>query len=156
MHAGDHPDEGFDRRIQELVCRQVTANLSVTDEVGSLPTIDHRCRYFIFKRALEFMLDNLHKEIYISELCDAAQVSERTLRYAFEHVVGLSPTRYLFYLRLGSTCRDLMLSRPDRVSVASVALKRGMWDLSRFAGGYHRVFGEYPSDTLRRRLAAAA
>lgn len=152
----DKSGDAFDRRIRALISRQITSSLSIEDEASPSPAVGHRCRYFIFRRAVEFMLDNLHKEIYISDLCEAALVSERTLRYAFEHVVGLSPTRYLFYLRLGSTCRDLMLSCPDKVSVASVALKRGMWDLSRFAGGYLRVFGEYPSDTLRRQLAVIA
>lgn len=156
VREGDALDDAFDRRIKALISLQMASSLSAEDEAGPSPAVGHRCRYSVFKQAVQFMLDNLHKEIYISDLCDTALVSERTLRYAFERVVGLSPTRYLFYLRLGSTCRDLLLSCPDKVSVASVALKRGMWDLSRFAGGYLRVFGEYPSDTLRRKLVVVA
>lgn len=155
-HEGDERDDAFDHRVQTIIAKHLASGLGVEDEAGPSLAMGHRCRYSIFKRAMQFMLDHLHKEIYISDLCNAALVSERTLRYAFEQVVGLSPTRYLFYLRLGSTCRDLMQSCPDKVSVASVALKRGMWDLSRFAGGYLRVFGEYPSDTLRRQLVAIA
>jgi len=155
-HGDDQRHDACEQRIQNLVICHGSSNPCVEEQVDCEPVISHRCRYFIFRRTVQFMVDNLHKEIYVSELCEAALVSERTLRYAFEHVVGLSPTRYLFYLRLGSACRDLMLARPNRVSVASIALKRGMWDLSRFAGGYRRVFGEYPSDTLRRRLAEVA
>jgi AraC family ethanolamine operon transcriptional activator len=35
---------------------------------------------------------NLRRNIYMNEICDAAGVSERGLRYAFEDLFGLRPT----------------------------------------------------------------
>jgi AraC family ethanolamine operon transcriptional activator len=83
-------------------------------------------------------------------MCNAAEVSERALRYAFEDMLGISPNRYLSMLRLCTACRSLAASDVSRRSVKSVALSCGLWDLSRFADSYRRVFGELPHDTLMR------
>ncbi|MEE4146248.1 MAG: hypothetical protein V2I26_15700, partial [Halieaceae bacterium] len=39
-------------------------------------------------------------------------------------------------------------------TVTAVAARLGMWDFGRFAIRYRRVFGERPSDTLRRSRGA--
>jgi AraC family ethanolamine operon transcriptional activator len=96
------------------------------------------------------MRRNLRRDIYITELCNAAGVSERALRYAFDDLLGVSPNRYLSMLRLCTACKNLTLSDASRRSVKSVALSCGLWDLSRFADHYRRVFGERPRDTLMR------
>lgn len=109
-----------------------------------------RARYLIFRRAEDMMYANLRRHIYMHELCDAAGVSERALRYAFEELVGISPVRYLSMLRLCEACRSLSNADAARKSVKSIALSCGLWDLSRFADNYRRVFGELPSETLMR------
>lgn len=109
-----------------------------------------RARYLIFRRAEDLMYANLRRHIYMHELCDAAGVSERALRYAFEEMVGISPVRYLSMLRLCEACRSLSSADAGRKSVKSIALSCGLWDLSRFADNYRRVFGELPSETLMR------
>ncbi len=109
-----------------------------------------RARYLIFRRAEDMMYANLRRHIYMQELCDAAGVSERALRYAFEELVGISPVRYLSMQRLCEACRSLASADAGRKSVKSIALSCGLWDLSRFADNYRRVFGELPSETLMR------
>ncbi len=59
-----------------------------------------RTHYLIAQRAENFMRLNLRRNIYMNEICDAAGVSERGLRYAFEDLFGTSPNRYLSMLRL--------------------------------------------------------
>lgn len=109
-----------------------------------------RKHYLIVQRVEHFMRANLRNDIYINEMCDAAKVSERALRYAFEDLLGISPNRYLSMLRLCTASRSLASSDISRRSVKSVALSCGLWDLSRFADSYRRVFGELPHDTLMR------
>jgi AraC family ethanolamine operon transcriptional activator len=109
-----------------------------------------RTHYLILQRTEHFMRANLRRDIYINEMCNAAGVSERALRYAFEDMLGVSPNRYLSLLRLCTACRSLSLADASRRSVKSVALSCGLWDLSRFADNYRRVFGELPRDTLMR------
>lgn len=109
-----------------------------------------RTHYLIVQRAENFMRLNLRHNIYMNEICDAAGVSERGLRYAFEDLFGISPNRYLSMLRLCAACRGLSTADGGRRSVKAIALSCGLWDLSRFADNYRKVFGELPSDTLMR------
>lgn len=109
-----------------------------------------RTHYLILQRAENFMRLNMRRDIYINEMCDAAGVSERALRYVFDDLLGTSPNRYLSMLRLCTACRSLSMADASRRSVKSIALSCGLWDLSRFADNYRRVFGELPRDTLMR------
>ncbi|KRF02103.1 AraC family transcriptional regulator [Frateuria sp. Soil773] len=136
--------------IEALLDSHLTASLAATG--ADLPncTRGRRKHYLILQRTEQYMRANLRNDIYVNEMCNAAGVSERALRYAFEDLLGISPNRYLSMLRLCTACRSLALSDVSRRSVKSVALSCGLWDLSRFADSYRRVFGELPHDTLMR------
>jgi AraC family transcriptional regulator, ethanolamine operon transcriptional activator len=110
----------------------------------------YHLHYRAVRRAVDFMRANLQRDIYIEELAHAAELSDRGLRYAFSDLLGLSPTRYLSLLRLHEAHRQLSSSGTGRLSVKSVAMNCGWWDLSRFAAHYRRAFGEHPRDTLMR------
>jgi len=109
-----------------------------------------RAHYRILRRAEDFMQANLRHNLYINDICAAAGVSERALRYAFDDLLGMSPNRYLSMLRLCTAYRALASADDERGSVKAIALSCGLWDLSRFAENYRRVFGELPRDTLMR------
>lgn len=136
--------------VDALLANHLLAGLSAHAEDRPRCTRGRRTHYMIVQRVEQFMRANMRQDIYLSEMCNAAGVSERALRYAFEDLLGLSPNRYLSMLRLCTACRSLSLSDASRRSVKSVALSCGLWDLSRFADHYRRVFGELPSDTLMR------
>ncbi|MBD8898934.1 helix-turn-helix domain-containing protein [Rhodanobacter sp. DHG33] len=139
-----------DDDVDALLASHLQAGLSAHAEDRPQCTRGRRTHYMIVQRVEQFMRANMRQDIYLSEMCNAAGVSERALRYAFEDLLGLSPNRYLSMLRLCTACRSLSLSDASRRSVKSVALSCGLWDLSRFADHYRRVFGELPSDTLMR------
>ncbi|ULU26389.1 helix-turn-helix domain-containing protein [Dyella terrae] len=136
--------------VDGLIETHLVAALSVKPEDRPACSRGRRTHYLAMQRAEEFMRRNLRRDIYITELCNAAGVSERALRYAFDDLLGVSPNRYLSMLRLCTACKNLTLSDASRRSVKSVALSCGLWDLSRFADHYRRVFGERPRDTLMR------
>ncbi|MEG1682001.1 MAG: helix-turn-helix domain-containing protein, partial [Stenotrophomonas sp.] len=140
--GGDEIDAMLDAHVKEVVAN------GVPERAGC--NRSRRARYLIFRRAEDMMYANLRRHIYMHELCDAAGVSERALRYAFEELVGISPVRYLSMLRLCEACRSLSSADAGRKSVKSIALSCGLWDLSRFADSYRKVFGELPSETLMR------
>jgi len=85
----------------------------------------------------------------VAQLAVCADVSERTLRTVFLEYYGISPRRYLLLRRLHGA-REALRQKSDGATVARVASAFGFWDLGRFAADYRRVFGENPSDTLRR------
>lgn len=113
----------------------------------------HDAHYPALRKAAQFMRENLARDIYMEEVAAAAQVSDRTLRLAFDDLLGVSPTRYLNLLRLHEASRRLSGGQVQRLSVKAVAMNCGIWNLSRFAASYYRAFGEHPSDT---RLRAAS
>jgi len=113
-------------------------------------------RYAILRRAVHFMEVHLAEDLYLDTISQAVGTSERTLRHAFEDLVGLPPMRYLQRLRLSRACRTLAEADASRRSVKSVAITCGLRDLSRFALSYRRIFGEPPHVTLSRSSATQA
>jgi AraC family ethanolamine operon transcriptional activator len=140
--------------VESLLHDHVQALLAADGQERPGSTRARRAHYLIAQRAENFMRQNLRRYIYMHEICDAAGVSERALRYAFEDLFGTSPNRYLSMLRLCAACRGLSMADASRKSVKAVALSCGLWDLSRFADNYRRVFGELPRDTLMRAPAS--
>lgn len=139
-----------DYNVDDLLGVHLMAGLAARGEDRPMCSRGRHTHYQVMQRAEDFMRQNLRRDIYLNELCSAAGVSERGLRYAFDDLLGVSPNRYLSMLRLCMACKNLTLSDASRRSVKSVALSCGLWDLSRFADHYRRVFGEHPRDTLMR------
>lgn len=132
------------------LARHLSVALGSLPEDRPQPSRRRLTHYLLVQKAAEYMRANMRHEIYMDALCNAAGVSERALRYAFDDLMGVSPMRYLSLLRLSRACRNLAVSDANRRSVKSVALSCGLWDLSRFAENYRRTFGELPRDTLLR------
>jgi AraC family ethanolamine operon transcriptional activator len=109
----------------------------------------------VVERADDALRSRIAEPVYVRELCEAAGVSERTLRAAFHQIYGLAPTRYLLLRRLHAVRRCL---RDDDTShsVSAVAHRFGFWELGRFAAQYRALFGELPSQTARGSRAPCA
>ena len=88
--------------------------------------------------------------ITVADLASAAGISERTLRSAFQEYLGMGPARYLKLRRLNQIHDTLQDSDPSVTTVTCVASRFGIWELGRLARDYQSLFGELPSETLRR------
>jgi AraC family ethanolamine operon transcriptional activator len=108
----------------------------------------------IVRMAEDHVLSHIGEPVHVSDLCLAADVSERTLEYAFRAVVGLSPVSYLIRLRLHKVRAALLAAEPGSTQVSAEALKWGFWHFGEFSRAYKQCFGEPPSDTLRRKSAS--
>lgn len=106
-------------------------------------------RTAIVRRALVVVVAGSSDPIHITDLYRAAGVSERTLRNAFHHVLGISPKQYLIRRRLEEAHRALLEAHGARGAVTRVATTNGFFELGRFAGTYRHTFGVLPSITLR-------
>lgn len=107
----------------------------------------------IVRRAEEILEERDH--VSVRELATAAQVPERTLRRAFNEFLGVGPARYLQLRNLHAIYSALRTAEPDETSVSRVLVKHGEWEFGRVAGRYRQLFGELPSETLRRRPTKA-
>lgn len=95
-------------------------------------------------------LEHGEERLYVTDLCRAAGVSERTLEYAFRAVMDMSPTAYLTRIRLHKVRQALLMAEPGATSVTSEALNWGFWHFGEFSKAYRNCFDELPSETLRR------
>lgn len=131
---------------------------AVFTQAASVPpySFAYRAHYPAFRKAVQFLRENLQRDIYMEEVAATAQISDRSLRLAFDDLLGVSPTRYLSLLRLHEASRQLSTQGTQRLSVKSVAMNCGIWNLSRFAANYRRAFDEHPSDTLMRTYSFAS
>jgi AraC family ethanolamine operon transcriptional activator len=102
-------------------------------------------RSYVVDRAMQFMEAKIADPISIRDVCATVRVCPRTLRYSFEHVLGITPTHYLRAARLNRVRRELV--RGSSESVQSIAARWGFWHMGRFASYYRRTFSEYPSNT---------
>jgi transcriptional regulator GlxA family with amidase domain len=104
-------------------------------------------RHRIVKTAEAYALSRAGERTYVSELCRAASVSERTLEYAFKATTGLTPTEYLTALRLHRVRASLQQAPRSARSVSATAFDWGFRHLGEFAQAYRQRFGELPSQT---------
>jgi AraC-like DNA-binding protein len=104
----------------------------------------------IVARFEEFLEAHPDMPLYLTEICVAIAVSERTLRVACEEHLGMGPIRYLSLRRMHLVRRALLRADPAEATVTQLATDHGFWELGRFAGAYKSLFGESPSESLRR------
>jgi AraC family ethanolamine operon transcriptional activator len=139
-----------DTETDSLLASYLGAAMSALPADRPVCTRTRRAHYLVVRRAEDYMRAHLHTEIYLGDIGKATGVSDRSVRYAFTELLGMSPTRYLSMLRLSAACKRLSCADGSQHSVKSIALDCGLWDLSRFADSYRRLFGELPRDTLMR------
>ena len=103
--------------------------------------------------AEEVQRGRLDDPISIAALSNTVGVSERTLRNAFADVHRESPKRYFLNQRLRAA-RQALSGVRRVVTVTTIATEYGFYELGRFALQYKALFGESPSQTLRRHRMA--
>ena len=105
-------------------------------------------RINIYSRARDYIHDHIEGNIAITDLCSSIGSSQRNLRYVFEHTAGLSPKKYINHCRLNKVRSDLKSGYFEKI--IEVAHVNGFWHSGQFAADYLKLFGELPSDTLKR------
>ena len=105
----------------------------------------------IVKTCEDYTLSLDGRRPYMSELCAAANVSERTLQKAFKDIMGMSPVTYLHRLRLHRARDELRKAKSGSTTVTDVAMNWGFWHFGEFSRTYKNCFGEVPSMTLKQK-----
>ena len=94
---------------------------------------------------------NVNRDVNIRmvDLCKVTEVSERTLQYAFQTCLGLSPMNYLKRHRLHQVRRELKEADVARSTVSAIACQFGFFHFGDFSLAYKSQFNESPSQTLK-------
>jgi transcriptional regulator GlxA family with amidase domain len=130
----------------------MTADSGTRPDCGN-PTVLTTKRYRqIVDRFEQLARARLDKPRNVADICAALAIGQRTLARAVRAVRDTTPSRLLHGLALAQA--RAALQDPAAGSVRDVALRCGFRELGRFAAEYRAAFDEYPSQTLRRTLAA--
>jgi len=109
-----------------------------------------RQRDMAIRRVVAFLHDAPKSQLAMTQLCEVARVSERTLQYAFNERYAMSPYTFAKRWRLNSARQALLESERSDHCVAEIALRHGFENPSLFTSSYKRLFSELPSETLAR------
>jgi len=102
------------------------------------------------RRVTAYIEENAHKDLTLSDLVEVSGMSARSLYLGFSQAYGTGPMAYLKRVKLGRCREDLLAASPEAEFVGDIAAIWGFYHLSSFARDYRRVFGELPSESLKR------
>ena len=121
----------------------------LAEGTGVEPTVGSRRHRAIMLRLEEFLEANPDRPLYLTEICAAMGVAERTLRAACQEHLGMGPIRFLTLRRMHLVRQALLSADPSKATVTCIVTDYGFWELGRFSVAYRALFGESPSETLR-------
>jgi len=135
--------EFWKRAVIEAVTANVVAGMP-SERDGPLPSA-----LKIVRQVEEYLDARPNEPIHISEICSHLHVSRRTLHRAFHEALGTGPIAFLRHRRL-CAAHTALRAPGDIQTISNIAMQFGFQNLGRFAGYYHQLFGEYPSETRQR------
>jgi transcriptional regulator GlxA family with amidase domain len=109
-------------------------------------------RYEVVRRTDATMRNLVGRPFSSAQLCNCLGMSERNLELHFHEALGVSPKAWFQYLSLHKARMMLRHHAPGRGSVTDTALACGFEHFGRFSEAYRKLFGEWPSQTLRSSL----
>lgn len=117
-------------------------------------SVDHNSsqrRHRFVERADAYVRSCSDRLVTVSELCSALNTSRRSLQTGFQEALGISPHAYMRAVSLNRVRSHLKCADSPYFNVQDTAAAYGFWHMSQFARDYRQMFGELPSDTLKRR-----
>ena len=104
----------------------------------------------VIRQAIELIEERPAEPWTSVGLATELHLSVRALQAGFKREVGMAPMAYLRMIRLRRARAALREANPEETTVQAVALGVGLLHKGRFAVSYRAMFGEMPSETLRR------
>lgn len=128
-----------------------TALAAVCSRLARVPSVTWlpRASSVEVMRALEHTLENLHREVAVEEVAQAALLSRRTMARRFTEELGMP---WLQYLKRARMIRAAELLAQPKGSIAMVGEAVGFASSSAFIENYKAFYGETPAQS-RKRLA---
>lgn len=101
------------------------------------------------RKVERFIVDHADQAVTMEQLVEVGGVSARALFDGFRRFRGTSPMAYLKTVRMVKVHEDLQNAGPTD-TVTAIACRWGFFQFGRFAAEYKRIYGELPSQTLRK------
>jgi AraC family ethanolamine operon transcriptional activator len=139
-------EAGFGERLELAAAEAVAAQVAAQQPRRLVSAQRQR----LARKVEDCLRANEFRPVGIAELCAAVGAPERSLHLACREHFGLPPVALLRVRRLHRARRQL-LARGPATTVTRTATDWGFDHLGEFAMAYRKLFGESPSQTLRRR-----
>ncbi|NEP88054.1 MAG: helix-turn-helix transcriptional regulator [Okeania sp. SIO2C2] len=104
----------------------------------------------LIAQAEQKMLASFEEPLTLKQLAQELESSSSALSYGFKELFGMSPMRYLKVRRLNALRQRLKASNPENFTITMLASQFGFWSPGHFTRDYKAMFGELPSETLRK------
>lgn len=108
--------------------------------------------FHLVSRALSVVHTSANHDHRVEDLAEKVGVGPRSLQRAFNRVIQMGPKRYLRIRQLNLVRRALNRVENESTQVTHVLTDFGVSEFGRFSGEYKVLFGELPSETLKRAL----
>jgi AraC family ethanolamine operon transcriptional activator len=147
------PDRLSEPHLKQLILEDFIPLL-----INAIPPVDQTIlkpsrpflRSELIQQAKDYLIAHQEQPLTLKDLCNALHTSRHPLFNGFKEVFGVGPMEYLKILRLHSVRRFLKVADPKSDSVRVIARKYGFWSAGHFSRDYKTMFGELPSETLKR------
>jgi AraC-like DNA-binding protein len=103
------------------------------------------------RKAQAFIESHLQEEIDLGDIAAATGVCARLLQKAFSQHCGCSPMRFVTHTRL-ERIRQVLETATSDLKIVDVMMNYGFTQGGKFANEYQQLFGEKPSETLKRSI----
>tara|TARA_R110001592_G_scaffold346759_2_gene639523 strand:+ start:375 stop:1412 length:1038 start_codon:yes stop_codon:yes gene_type:complete len=152
--AGNHKfldDSNHSRltRLSPLISSKVADLLTQTEYGCDGTKVTNQTTQRVIADITTYIKETNSYPLTITELCQITNVSRRALQYCFEKGFGMSPIQYIRDCRLNEI-RRLLLNTDNDISIADLALDFGFFHIATFNAQYKDLFGETPTQTIKR------
>ena len=134
----------FAKSLAIALSGHILARYGEPASIGSWGSLNN-CQ---LRRSIEFMHDNLHRQLRLPEIAAAANMSKYHFAKSFRRATGMAPHRYLMDIRVAKA-RELLVH--SDLSIEEIAYRVGYMDRSHFRGQFLSTVGTTPG-RYRREL----
>lgn len=104
----------------------------------------------LISQAEDYLRSNIAKPFVLGECARAIGCSERMIERHFRAIYGVPPNIWFRCMKLEAVRKELRCAGKRDVHISDIATRWGFSHFGRFAVEYRRLFGETPSETLRK------
>lgn len=152
LDLADQPETPARKRLQaplESSILSLLASLVPSRGPKPLTSANLQPQSIHVEKAIRYLEQHLADPINLTMICQACNVSARTLQTAFQSVTSRTPLQMLQEMRL-TQLRELLLQGID---VRTACSQTGLQPTGRLSASYKRLFGELPRQTRVRSKA---
>tara|TARA_R110002049_G_scaffold308057_1_gene510748 strand:- start:199 stop:1149 length:951 start_codon:yes stop_codon:yes gene_type:complete len=152
--ASGSPAESSYQQIRALETRmlyEAARAVVQIDRRSATTTRRHAAnRRRLIAQAEDYLRANIAEPFVLGQCARAIGCSERMLERHFRAIYGVAPGAWFRCMKLEAVRRDLRYAGRRSANISDIAANWGFTHFGRFSVEYRRLFGETPSESLRK------